>query len=85
MSTIRREIELKDCGSSWCDLDSGCRGHIVSAEYQNTTDVGMVYIDGESVFGGGDNLLDAVAYVINDLWADNPKYFVERMKTNNPY
>lgn len=72
--TLSREIKLKDCGSSWCDQYVGCVGHIITASYTTVTDVGSVYIDGDLAFAGGDNILQAVADIINDLWADKPKF-----------
>lgn len=76
MSTLHRRIELKDCGSTWCDLDVGCRGHIIDASYQNTSDVGLVYVDGKYAFGGGDTLMDSIGWIVEDLWSDNPKYAI---------
>lgn len=78
MSTICRELHIDSCGNTWCDLDVGCRGHDIRLEYQNTTDVGIVYIDGEHRFGGGDDLLQAVADVLNDLWSEDPRYIVPK-------
>ena len=76
MSTLYRRIKLKDCGSTWCDQYVGCRGHVIDASYQNTSDVGMVYVDGKYAFGGGDSLMDACGDIVADLWADEPKYYI---------
>lgn len=75
MSTLHREIHIDNCACSLCDFYVGCRGHDVKVEFNNTSDSGSVYVDGSHAFSGGDELLQAVADTINDLWADEPKYF----------
>jgi len=76
MSKLVRQLKIDDCGCSWCDQYVGCKGHTVRVEYTTSVDSGTVYIDGELKFGGGDNLLDAIANLIGDLWSDSPKYTV---------
>lgn len=61
---ISKILSIKDCGNTRCNPYAGCKGHIVKFEYSNVTDVGYVEIDGEYAFGGGDELMLAVADVI---------------------
>ena len=65
MSSVHLEQVVDDCGNSRCTPDAGCRGHKIEFDYTTSVDVGYVTIDGEFAFGGGDNLLLAVADLIN--------------------
>lgn len=42
MGSWTKTIHVKDCGNSWCDMDIGCRGYEVTADYSTVTDIGSI-------------------------------------------
>lgn len=80
MSTLRRKLHIANCENTWCDQYVGCRGHDITAEYQTSVDIGTVYVDGHYAISGGDGILEGVVAIIEDLFADEAKYFVTEVE-----